>query len=70
MNNEETLGKTLKVLCDGPSRKNPSVLSGYSEENRLVNFTGEGIREGDIADVKITGAKSFSLDGEAVPSGK
>ena len=70
MNNEAALGKTLKVLCDGPSRKNPSVLAGYSEENRLVNFTGEGIREGDIVDVKITDAKSFSLDGEAVSSGK
>ena len=70
MNNEAALGKTLKVLCDGPSRKNPSVLAGYSEENRLVNFTGEGIREGDIVDVKITDAKSFSLDGEAVSSDK
>lgn len=66
MNNEASLGTTLKVLCDGPSRKNADVLCGYSEENRLVNFRGEGIKEGDIVDVRITDAKSFSLDGEAV----
>ena len=65
-NNEATVGTVLKVLCDGPSRKNASVLAGYSEENRLVNFTGTGIQEGDIVDVRITDAKSFSLDGEAV----
>ena len=65
-NNEATVGTVLKVLCDGPSRKNAYVLAGYSEENRLVNFTGTGIQEGDIVDVRITDAKSFSLDGEAV----
>ena len=65
-NNEAAVGKTLRVLCDGPSKKNPDVLCGYSEENRLVNFTGEHIAEGDIADVRITEARSFSLIGKAV----
>ena len=65
-NNEAAVGKTLRVLCDGPSKKNPDVLCGYSEENRLVNFTGENISEGDIADVRITEARSFSLIGKAV----
>ena len=64
-NNEAAVGKVLKVLCDGPSKKNAEVLTGYSEENRLVNFKGEGIKEGDIVDVKITEARSFSLNGEA-----
>ncbi len=65
-NNEAALGSTLRVLCDGPSKKDKSVLCGYSEENRLVNFTGEGIREGDIVDVRITEARSFSLLGKAI----
>ena len=65
-NNEAAVGKVLKVLCDGPSRKDPDVLCGYSEENRLVNFRGEGVNEGDIADVRITEARSFSLLGETV----
>ena len=69
-NNEATVGKVLKVLCDGTSKKNEAALTGYSEENRLVNFTGEGIREGEIVDVTITKARSFSLFGEALPLSK
>ena len=63
-NNLKYVGKTLEVLCDGTSKKNDSVYSGYSKENKLVNFTGEDIKEGDLVQVKITEAKSFSLDGE------
>ncbi len=68
-NNEAYVGKELLVLCEGPSKKNPGILSGYSEENKLVNFSGEGVREGDIVRVRINSAKSFTLDGEAVPGG-
>ena len=31
----------MKVLCEGRSKKNAAVYSGYSEENKLVNFTGQ-----------------------------
>ena len=65
-NNDAYVGKTLKVLCEGPSRKRADVFSGYSEENKLVNFTGNGLKEGEIYEVLITGAKSYTLDGEAV----
>ena len=64
--NEAYVGKTLKVLCEGPSKKNENVYSGYSEENKLVNFTGpEGLKD-RIVDVKITASHSFSLDGSAL----
>jgi len=63
-NNQKYLGRTLQVLCDGPSRKNADILSGYSEENKLVNFTGAGVPAGTIVPVRITGAKSYTLDGE------
>ncbi len=64
--NEAYLGKVIKVLVDGPSKKNKNVFSGHSETNKLVNFTGENIQVGDIVDVKITNTKSWSLDGEAI----
>lgn len=65
-NNEKYLGRTLRVLCEGPSKKNPDTYSGYSEENKLVNFRGpQGLR-GKIVDVKITAVHSFSLDGETI----
>ena len=66
MNNRKYTDKVVKVLCEGPSKKNPDVLSGYSEENKLVNFTGTEDMIGKIVDVRITSAQSFSLTGEAL----
>ena len=63
LNNQKYLHKTLKVLVDGYSKKNKNVYSGYSEENKLVNFTGDNINVGDIVDVYITEVKSYSLNG-------
>lgn len=65
-NNQKYLGQTVKVLCEGSSKKRADVYSGYSEENKLVNFTGERGLEGKIVDVKITKIHSFSLDGESL----
>jgi len=65
-NNQKYLGKVLEILVDGSSKRKSEVYSGYSKENKLVNFTGENIHIGDIVKVKITDVKSFSLDGEAI----
>lgn len=59
-------GKTVKVLVEGESKKNPDVLSGYTEKNKLVNFIGPKSVIGEIVDVKITEAKTWSLNGEMV----
>ena len=59
-------GKVVKVLVDGPSKKNKEVYSGYTETNKLINFAGEGLKTGDIVDVLVTKAKSWSLDGELI----
>jgi tRNA-2-methylthio-N6-dimethylallyladenosine synthase len=61
---ERYYGKVLKVLVDGVSKKNDQVLSGYSEENKLVNFPGSTDLIGEIVEVKIIEAKSWSLNGE------
>ncbi|MBQ2689977.1 MAG: tRNA (N6-isopentenyl adenosine(37)-C2)-methylthiotransferase MiaB [Solobacterium sp.] len=63
--NQGYIGRELLVLCDGPSKKNPDTYAGYSEENKLVNFTGRNIQEGDFVKVEITDAKSYTLDGRA-----
>ena len=64
--NDVYKGKIVKVLVDGPSKKNKDVYSGYTPQNKLVNFTGENIQSGTIVDVEITECKSFSLDGKAI----
>jgi len=64
--NKEYVGRTLKVLVEGTSKKNEEILSGYSEENKLVNFKGRKDDIGKIIKVKITGAKTWTLQGEQV----
>ena len=61
--NDRFLNKTVKVLVDGPSKKNKDVYSGYTEENKLVNFTKKDAKPGDILSIKIMEVKTWSMDG-------
>ena len=65
-NNQRFKDQVVEVLVDGLSKRNAKVYSGYTPENKLVNFTGEGVKTGDIVKVKITQVMSFSLNGELV----
>ncbi len=64
LKNDAYLGKTVRVLVDGASKKNDQIMSGYTETNKLVNFVAKDAKAGDVVTVKITGCKTFSLDGE------
>ena len=66
MNNQKFKDKIVEVLVDGKSKKNDNVYSGYTVENKLVNFKGDDIKIGDLVNVKITEVMSFSLNGELV----
>lgn len=60
------LGKTVEVLVEGESKKNPEVLAGYTKKNKLVNFIAPKSVIGSIVKVKITDTKTWSLNGEMV----
>ncbi|MDD6467489.1 MAG: tRNA (N6-isopentenyl adenosine(37)-C2)-methylthiotransferase MiaB, partial [Erysipelotrichaceae bacterium] len=64
--NQKYVGKIVKVLVDGPSKKNPNIFSGYTETQKLVNFTCKDVQVGDIIDVEILEAKSWTLNGRQV----
>lgn len=64
-NNEKFVGKIVEVLVEGPSKKNSSILFGYSPEWKVVNFVGDA-NIGEIVKVKITKASRFSLSGELI----
>jgi tRNA-2-methylthio-N6-dimethylallyladenosine synthase len=66
LNNQRFAGQIVEVLVDGLSKRNSHTYSGYTPENKLVNFTGTDIRTGEIVKVKITEVLSFSLNGIAV----
>ncbi|MDQ0350695.1 tRNA-2-methylthio-N6-dimethylallyladenosine synthase [Alkalibacillus filiformis] len=59
-------GETVKVLVEGESKNNSDVLAGYTEHSKLVNFTGPRSSIGQIVEVKITEAKTWTLDGVMV----
>lgn len=63
---ENYKGQVVKVLVEGESKKDDTVLAGYTERNKVVNFVGPKSIIGDIVDVKITEAKTWSLNGELV----
>jgi tRNA-2-methylthio-N6-dimethylallyladenosine synthase len=58
--------KVVKVLVDGVSKRTDSVLAGYTENNKLVNFKAGKELIGEIVNVKITEVKSWSLNGDLV----
>ncbi len=59
-------GNTVKVLVDGVSKHKDTVLAGYTENNKLVNFEGPKNLIGEIVNVKINEAKTWFLLGEHV----
>lgn len=65
-NNKKLEGTTLKVLVEGTSEKK-DMYFGYSETNKLINFTSDKeLSAGEIVNVEITSAKTWSLDGKLV----
>ena len=63
-NNKKLVGKTVEVLVEGISSKK-NMYYGYSDTNKLINFTGDDLKIGDIVPVEIDSAKTWSLDGHA-----
>ncbi len=63
INNKKLLNKTVSVLVMGVSEKNKEKAYGYTDTMKLVNIENANHLIGQIVDVYITDAKSFSLDG-------
>ena len=63
-NNQKKVGSIEKVLVEGKNENGKTDLYGYTETNKLINFNGSSDTIGKIIDVKVTDAKTWSLDGE------
>ncbi|MCL4144023.1 UNVERIFIED_CONTAM: hypothetical protein GTU68_014142 [Idotea baltica] len=66
--NQADIGKTFKVLVEGPSRRSQDDLCGRTDQNKMVVFPkiGETYRPGMYVQVKINSATSATLKGEIV----
>ena len=63
-NNQKLIGKTVSVLVEGINTNGRDGLYGYTDTFKLINFNGPKELTGKIINVKVTDAKTWSLDGE------
>lgn len=63
ISNSKYLDRIVNVLVLGKSEKGEDKVMGYTENMKLVNIVGGDELIGQIVKVRITDAKSFSMDG-------
>ena len=61
--NQPLLGKLLRVLCDGPSKNDPSLLSGRTEGNKIAFFAGDERNTGRFLTFVADRADAYALYG-------
>ena len=59
--NEKEVGKVMKVLVEGPSKKNPDELCGRASSNKMCVFPSRGEKAGDYCQVKVESVTSATL---------
>ena len=62
---EARVGRTEEIVVEGPSKRDPSVVTGRTRQNKLVHFVpGVQLRPGTYANVEIVRAAPHFLQGE------
>lgn len=63
--NQARVGRCEEVVVEGPSKKDPGLLTGRTRQNRLVHFPSlQRLKPGTIAKVDVTAAGAHHLRGE------
>lgn len=60
----QCVGRRMEILVEGPSRKNPDRLTGRTRCNKIMVFEGSERHRGQIMDLRVTRAGSFTLYGD------
>jgi tRNA-2-methylthio-N6-dimethylallyladenosine synthase len=64
--NQKLEGQVLRVLVESESKTNPDVLQTRTESNKIVHARGSKDLIGQFVSVKVTEAKTWTLNGELV----
>ncbi len=59
-------GHVQEVLVEGPSKKDPSRMTGRTRGGRVVNFPGTADQVGRLMEVRLTRGYTWGLMGETV----
>ncbi len=62
--NEQLVGKTMRVLCDGVSKSNPALYSGRTEGNKIAFFEGTPDDVGKYVEFVAERADSYAFYGK------
>lgn len=62
--NRRDIGKTFKVLVEGPSKKDPGELCGRTGSDKMCVFPAEGHKAGDYVSVTVKDCTSATLIAE------
>ncbi|MBW3625797.1 MAG: tRNA (N6-isopentenyl adenosine(37)-C2)-methylthiotransferase MiaB [Armatimonadetes bacterium] len=62
--NAAAVGSEVEVLVEGPSQKNPKLMTGLTRGNKTVNFTGPEALRGQFARVSVTEGHLWGFMGE------
>lgn len=60
------VGKTFKVLIEGPSKKNEDEFYGRNDQNKVVVFPKLNFKKGEYAMIKIHDCTAGTLIGKAI----
>ena len=60
------MGQTIRLLVEGPSKKNNKVMCGRTSTNKIVLFEGSKELEGQFVDVEIYDTKTWTIYGKLV----
>ncbi|MEE2682895.1 MAG: MiaB/RimO family radical SAM methylthiotransferase [Actinomycetota bacterium] len=63
---QERIGKAEEVIIEGVSKKDPTLLSGRTRQNKLIHFPASNLPDGTLALAKVTSAAPNYLMGELI----
>ena len=63
---EPFVGREVEILCEGPSKTNPSRLTGRTRGNKIVVFEGAPQHVGTLLNIRIARSTGYTLYGHPV----
>jgi tRNA-2-methylthio-N6-dimethylallyladenosine synthase len=63
---EPFVGQEVEILCEGPSKTNPTRLTGRTRGNKIVVFEGAAQHIGTLLNIRIARSTGYTLYGDPV----
>jgi tRNA-2-methylthio-N6-dimethylallyladenosine synthase len=64
---EQRIGRIEEIIVEGPSKRDPSRVSGRTRQNKLVHVpNAPGLVEGAIANVEVVSAAPYHMVAQLV----